>query len=462
MADGPGGPKPVDVPELVDLGEALATLDQVNPLRVAGRVSEVTGLLIRATVPGIRVGELVWIDSAPGGALPAATGRVQAEVVGFRGEEVVLMPLGEAAGIGPDSLVTPTGRPFSITVGRGLLGRVLDGLGSPMDGGAAIGVGPGWPGWMEWAVDRAAPDPLTRRRIERPLTLGVRAIDALLTVGEGQRVGLFAGSGVGKSTLMGQIARNTDADVNVICLCGERGREVVDFLDESLGAAGRARSVVVCATSDAPSLVRLKSAFVATAIAEWFREQGQRVLFMMDSLTRFARAQREVGLAAGEPPARQGYPPSVFALLPRLLERTGNSARGSITALYTVLVAGGDMDEPIADEVRGILDGHFVLSRDIAARNQWPAIDVLASLSRVMSAVADGEHKAAAARVRELLAAYERQRDLILLGAYQRGSDPRTDQAIDRIDAINAFLRQSTDEAAAFADTKRRLLALAS
>jgi len=447
-----------DHPQLVDLGEALAALDQVNPLRVAGRVTEVTGLVIRASVPGIRVGELVWIDSAAGGALPAATGRVQAEVVGFRGDEVVLMPLGEAAGIGPDSLVTPTGRPFSIAVGPGLLGRVLDGLGNPMDGRGDIG---GAPGWTEWAVDRAAPDPLTRRRIDRPLVLGVRAIDALLTVGQGQRVGLFAGSGVGKSTLMGQIARHTDADVNVICLCGERGREVVDFLEESLGQAGRSRSVVVCATSDAPSLVRLKSTFVATAIAEWFREQGQRVLFMMDSLTRFARAQREVGLAAGEPPARQGYPPSVFALLPRLLERTGNSARGSITALYTVLVAGGDMDEPIADEVRGILDGHIVLSRELAARNQWPAVDVLASLSRVMTAVADREHKAAAARVREIMAAYERQRDLILLGAYQRGSDPRTDEAIARIDSINAFLRQTTDEAAAFADTRRRLLALA-
>ncbi|HET6281462.1 MAG TPA: type III secretion system ATPase SctN [Polyangia bacterium] len=447
-----------DPPQLVDLGEALAALDQVNPLRVAGRVSEVTGLIIRASVPGIRVGELVWIDSPPGGALPGATGRVQAEVVGFRGDEVVLMPLGDAAGIGPDSLVTPTGRPFSIAVGPALLGRVLDGLGNPMDGGGDIGHGPGW---TEWAVDRAAPDPLTRRRIDRPLVLGVRAIDALLTVGQGQRVGLFAGSGVGKSTLMGQIARHTDADVNVICLCGERGREVVDFLDQSLGTAGRARSVVVCATSDAPSLVRIKSTFVATAIAEWFREQGQRVLFMMDSLTRFARAQREVGLAAGEPPARQGYPPSVFALLPRLLERTGNSARGSITALYTVLVAGGDMDEPIADEVRGILDGHIVLSREIAARNQWPAVDVLASLSRVMTAVADREHKAAAARVREIMAAYERQRDLILLGAYQRGSDPRTDEAIARIDSINAFLRQTTDEAAAFADTRRRLLALA-
>ncbi len=454
-----GSPSPgageMDV-ELVDVGEALARLDQVNPLRLAGRVSEVTGLLVRATIPGVHVGELVYIDTAPGGAPSPGEPRLQAEVVGFRGEEVVLMPLGAAAGIGPDSLVTPTGRPLSIAVGEGVLGRVLDGLGDPIDGGGPLrDVTPGW------AVDRAAPEPLSRARIRRPLALGVRAIDALLTVGEGQRLGLFAGSGVGKSTLMGQIARQTDADVNVICLCGERGREVVDFLEESLGPVGRARSVVVCATSDAPSLVRLKSAFVATAIAEWFRAEGRRVLFMMDSLTRFARAQREVGLAAGEPPVRQGYPPSVFALLPRLLERTGNAARGSITALYTVLVAGGDMEEPIADEVRGILDGHIVLSRALADRNHWPAIDVLPSLSRLMTAVADASQLAAAARVREILAAYERHRDLILLGAYQRGSDRRTDEAIARIDAIDAFLRQRTDEAAPSADTRRALLELA-
>ncbi|HVR61437.1 MAG TPA: FliI/YscN family ATPase, partial [Polyangia bacterium] len=399
---------------------------------------------------GIRVGELVWIDSAP-------AGRVQAEVVGFRGDEVVLMPLGEAAGIGPDSMVTPTGRPLAITAGPGLLGRVLDGLGRPIDGGGALD---GSGGASDWPVDRAAPDPLTRRRIARPLALGVRAIDALMTVGEGQRLGLFAGAGVGKSTLLGQIARNTDADVNVICLCGERGREVLDFLEQSLGAVGRARSVVVCATSDAPSLVRLKSAFVATAIAEWFRAQGRRVLFMMDSLTRFARAQREVGLAAGEPSVRHGFPPSVFAMLPRLLERTGNSARGSITALYTVLVAGGDMDEPIADEVRGILDGHVVLSRALADRNHWPAVDVLPSLSRLMTAVADRPHQAAAARLRAILAAYERQRDLIALGAYQRGSDPRTDEAIARIDGIEAFLRQDACEAAPFDETRHRLLQL--
>jgi len=279
-------------------------------------------------------------------------------------------------------------------------------------------------------------------------------------VGEGQRVGLFSGSGVGKSTLLGQIARNTEADVNVICLVGERGREVCEFLEDALGPEGRARSVVVCATSDAPSLVRLKSAFVATAIAEWFRDRGQRVLLMMDSLTRFARAQREVGLAAGEPPARHGYPPSVFAMLPRLLERTGNAQRGSITALYTVLVAGGDMEEPIADEVRGILDGHIVLSRALGDRNHWPAIDVLPSLSRVMPFVVDKEHAQAAGQVRELLALYEQKRDLILLGAYQAGADPRTDRAIAKIDAITVFLRQGTHETSPSSETRKRLLAL--
>ncbi|HEY4393083.1 MAG TPA: FliI/YscN family ATPase [Polyangia bacterium] len=430
----------------LDLGQALARLESAAPRRESGRVTEVTGLVVRATVPGVRVGEIVTFEGSG----------LEAEVVGFRGHEAVLMPLGEAVGIGPDSMVNATGRPLSIGVSDGVLGRVLDGLGRPLDGGGPIA------GATAWAVDRPAPDPLARRRVNRPLALGVRALDALLTVGEGQRVGLFAGSGVGKSTLMGQIARQTEAEVNVIALVGERGREVVDFLEESLGEEGRKRSVVVCATSDSPSLVRLKSAFVATAIAEYFREQGRRVLFMLDSVTRVARAQREVGLAAGEPPARQGYPPSVFALLPRLLERTGNDARGSITALYTVLVAGGDMEEPIADEVRGILDGHVILSREIAARNQWPAVDVLPSLSRLMSAVADPEHRRAAGRLRELMAAYERQRDLILLGAYQRGADPVTDEAVARMDAITAFLRQRTDEAAPFAETRARLLALVS
>jgi ATP synthase in type III secretion protein N len=444
-------------PVLVEISEALNALDRVNPLRIAGHVTEVTGLVVRAAIPGVRVGEMVTIDvdALPGVLAGPGAARVQAEVVGFRDDEVVLMPLGPVAGIGPDSVVSPTGRSLTIRVGEGLLGRVVNGLGEPMDGAGPI-AGP----IEEWPVDRAAPDPLLRQRIRRPLTLGVRAIDALMTVGEGQRVGLFAGSGVGKSLLLGQIARHTDADVNVICLLGERGREVGEFLEDALGPEGRARSVVVCATSDVPSLVRLKSAFVATAIAEWFRDRGKRVLLMMDSLTRFARAQREVGLAAGEPPARHGFPPSVFALLPRLLERAGNARNGSITALYSVLVAGGDMDEPIADEARGILDGHIVLSRALGERNHWPAIDVLASLSRVMEFVADGEHRRAAARVRELLAAYEQKRDLIVLGAYQAGSDPRTDKAIAKNEAIAAFLRQGLHETTLPEDTRKRLLAL--
>jgi len=434
--------------ELLELGEALARLDAVNPMRIAGRVKEVTGLVLRAAVPGIRVGELVRIEG-PGG-------RVDAEVVGFRDDEVVLMPLGEVRGIGPDALVSPLGRPFSIRVGEGLFGRVLDGLGVPMDDGPPLAEG-----FADWAVDRAAPAPLRRTRIVRPLALGVRALDAFTTVGEGQRVGVFAGAGVGKSTLLGQVARASEADVNVIALVGERGREVRDFLETALGPEGRKRSVVVAATSDMPSLVRLKAAFVATAIAEWFRDRGARVLLMMDSLTRFARAQREVGLAAGEPPVRQGFPPSVFALLPRLLERAGTSEHGSITGLYTVLVGGGDFDDPVAEEARATLDGHIVLSRALADRGHFPAVDVLPSLSRLMSSLVDAHHRTAATRVRAWLAAYERNRDLISLGAYQDGSDVLTDTALARLPDIQAFLCQGLDDLSPLSETRRKLLALA-
>jgi type III secretion protein N (ATPase) len=430
------------------LAGSLDQLARVEPKRLAGRVTELCGLVVRALVPQVRTGDLVRIATGYG---PLA-----AEVVGFRDDEAVLMPLGDPRGLGPRCEVEPTGRPLTIRCGEALLGRVLDGLGAPADGLPP----PDPAGLEEWAVDRAAPDPLRRRRVAEPLGLGVRAIDGLLTVGEGQRIGLFAGSGVGKSTLLGQIAQHSAADVNVICLCGERGREVREFVEESLGPAGLARSVVVCATSDAPSLVRLKSTFVATAIAEWFRDRGRRVLFLLDSVTRLARAQREVGLAAGEPPARQGYPPSVFATLPRLLERTGNGERGSITAIYTVLVAGGDMEEPIADEVRGILDGHIVLSRALGARGHWPAIDVLESVSRVMGAVTDADHRRAAARLRALLAAYEQKRDLIHLGAYRAGADPLTDEAIARQPDIEAFLRQALDERPTLAETRARLCAL--
>ncbi|MCL2012569.1 MAG: type III secretion system ATPase SctN [Cystobacterineae bacterium] len=414
---------------------------------VRGRVTELTGLVIKAAVPNVRVGELCFIKGRNRAA-------VKAEVVGFQGDEVMMMPLGELQGIGPDSEVLSTGRPLNIRVGDALLGRVLNGLGEPIDGRPLPKEG-----LIEWSVDRECPDPYKRQRILRPLPLGVRCIDGLLTVGEGQRIGLFAGSGVGKSTLMGQIARNTAAELAVIALIGERGREVLEFVEDALGE-GLKRSIVVCATSDQPSLVRLRAAFVATSIAEYFRERGGNVLFMLDTVTRLARAQREIGLAIGEPPARQGYPPSVFSMLPKILERTGNSEKGKCTAIYTVLVAGGDMEEPIADEVRGILDGHFILNRTLAERNQWPAMDVLASLSRVMNQVVDKKHKVAAGKLREALATYEKQRDLILLGAYQYGTDPRTDYAIDKYDAIIGFLKQSTDSSVSFEDTAAALVAL--
>jgi type III secretion protein N (ATPase) len=426
----------------------LGRLDDVETVQVTGRVQEVTGLVVRASIPEARVGDVVEIERR-GGTL-------RAEVVGFDGEEVVLMPLGDVAGVGPESSVQSMGEPMTIRAGEGLLGRVLDGLGRPIDGGPPLQ----GPGFEDWRINRSPPDPLARKRIEDALPIGIRAIDGLLTVGRGQRVGLFAGSGVGKSTLMGQIARFCEADVNVICLIGERGREVREFLEEVLGEEGQKRSVVVCATSDRPSLIRLKSAFVATAIAEWFRDQGLDVMLMMDSVTRFARAQREVGLADGEPPARQGYPPSVFSMLPKLLERTGCGETGSITALYTVLVAGGDMEEPIADEVRGILDGHILLSRELASRNHWPAIDVLPSLSRVMGSVVDDEHAEAAGSMREMLANYEAKRDLISLGAYEYGTDPDVDLAIDMIDDIEAILQQGLAERSSFEETRQRLIDL--
>jgi ATP synthase in type III secretion protein N len=416
--------------------------------RIRGRVTELTGLIIKAAVPGVRIGEMVEID--------VGDRVIASEVVGFRDKEVMLMPFGRAEGVGPDSEVTPTGHPFSIRCGPPILGRVVNGLGQPVD---ELGPLEGHD-LEDWGVERDPPQALERDRIKEHIAFGVRAIDGLLTIGKGQRVGLFAGSGVGKSTLMGQIARNCEAEVVVSCLIGERGREVKDYIEESLGEEGMKKSVVVVATSDEASLIRQKCAFVATSIAEWFRNQGAKVLLMMDSTTRFARAQREIGLAVGEPPARQGYPPSVFAMLPRLLERSGNSNKGSITALYTVLVAGGDMEEPISDEVRGILDGHIILNRALGARNHWPAIDILPSLSRVMSGIVPSEHKQAAAKLREVLATYEKQRDLILLGAYQYGTDPKTDYAIDKIEAVEEFLRQRTEENDNFEETINRLISL--
>jgi len=421
---------------VLNLASYIEAIDWLSPVEIRGRVTEVVGLLIRARVPGTRVGELCLIHS------PHRARELRAEVVGFRGGEAILMPLGDIHDIGMGAEVISTGTSLRVRVGDGLLGRVLDGLGDPMDGKGPL------EDFQERAVDARPPDPLRRQRVTQPLATGVRAIDGCLTVGEGQRVGIFAAAGVGKSTLLGMIARNTEAEINVIALIGERGREVRDFLEHDLGPEGLRRSVVVVATSNEPALVRLKAAYVATAIAEYFRDQGKRVILMMDSVTRFARALREVGLAAGEPPTRAGFPPSVFSELPRLLERTGNSDRGSITAFYTVLVEGDDMTEPIADETRSILDGHIILSRALAAAGHYPAIDISQSVSRVMSAIVTPQHAEAARRLREVLATYEAQKDLILIGAYKKGSDPRTDYALSKLDAVNAFLRQGTAEKA--------------
>ena len=419
----------------MDKDALKAKLAATPALRPTGRVLGVTGLALRVAVPGVRVGDLLLVQRR-GGVLGC-------EVVGFGEGEAIAMPLGHLAGVGPDDVIESTGGPLQVRASRALLGRVVDGLGRPLEG-LPIEGGSLVP------VDRDPPNPLHRRPIAKPMVTGVRVLDAMLTVGEGQRVGLFAGSGVGKSTLLGAIARGASADVVVVALVGERGREVSEFLEHSLGAEGRARSVVVAATSDAPALERLRAAQVATAYAESFRDEGARVLLLVDSITRFARAQREIGLAAGEPPARRGYPPSVFAMLPRLLERSGQGDKGSITAIYTVLVEGGDMDEPIADEVRGILDGHVVLDRTIAARGRYPAVDVTASLSRVMDGIVTKEHTTAARRLRSLLATYEAKRDLILMGAYAKGSDRELDEAIAKMPRVEAFLRQDAREKVGF------------
>src|SRR3989338_2568486 len=428
-----------------NIEQVIEQIRNVQPFRMRGKVIECTSLIIKASVPNSKVGDVCYVTTQTE-EMPL----VKTEVVGFQEGIVYLMPLGDLEGIGPESEVIPTGKPFSVKCGYGLLGRVLDGVGQPMDDGVPLNQ---IDGLIDWSVHRESPNPYTRQPVDKPIAMGVRAIDGLLTIGRGQRMGLFSGSGVGKSTLMGQIARNTEAEIVVTCLVGERGREVLDFIRESLGEEGMKRSVLVAATSDTPSLVRLKSTYVATAIAEWFRDQGRDVLFMMDSSTRFARAQREIGLALGEPPARQGYPPSVFAMLPRLMERTGNNDKGSITAIYTVLVQAGDMEEPIADEVRSILDGHVVLNRALGERNHWPAIDVLPSLSRVMVSIATPEHKKAAGQMRETMATYEKNRDLILLGAYTYGTDHKVDYSIDKYEAIEAFLKQRIDENSPFDKT---------
>lgn len=413
-----------------------------------GRVTRVVGLVIEAVGVDVAMGELCRVRSLT----HAAT--VLAEVVGFHERGVLLMPFGQVDGIHPGSAVEAMERSLGLPVGMGLLGRVLDGLGKPIDG-----LGPLGP-TVRVPLSADPPDPLTRRPIDEPFATGVRALDGLLTVGRGQRIGIFSGSGVGKSTLLGMIARHAQADVNVIALLGERGREVRDFIQNSLGPEGLARSVLVVATGDQSALVRARGALVATAIAEYFRDQDKQVLFMLDSVTRVAMAWREIGLAVGEPPTTKGYPPSVFAALPRLLERVGNAARGSITGIYTVLVEGDDFNEPVADHVRSVLDGHVVLSRRLASAGHYPAIEVTESTSRVRDQIISADQRDAANHVASLLAAYREKEDLISVGAYQPGSDAQLDTAIKLRAPMNSFLRQSPDDMTDFADTRERLLAL--
>jgi flagellum-specific ATP synthase len=416
------------------LDSATAALRDADLHRRHGRVRDLIGLIVEATGLEAEIGEVCTIDTGRGRP------PVPAEVVGFRAGRTLLMALGDATGIGPGARVSASGRPLSVEVSDELLGRALDGLGRPIDGLGPIGASRRRP------ASSAPPDPLERPRIHDRVALGVRALDALVPCGRGQRLGIFAGSGVGKSSLLGMIARSTSAEVNVICLVGERGREVREFIERDLGPEGLARSVVIVATSDQPALVRIKAAFAATTVAEHFRDQGRDVLLMMDSVTRFAMAQREVGLAIGEPPATRGYTPSVFALLPKLLERSGTSAAGTITGLYTVLVDGDDMNEPIADAVRSILDGHVVLSRDLAHAGHYPAIDVLASVSRLVGEVVTPGVRAAGNEVRKLMAAYREKSDLIAIGAYQAGADPLTDAAIAARAPIEGFLQQTVEE----------------
>ncbi|MCB9666607.1 MAG: FliI/YscN family ATPase [Myxococcales bacterium] len=430
----------------MDLSRYRRKLESPEGLHVQGKVARTAGPALCAIMPDVRLGDSVEVLRQDGTSLLC-------EVVAFGEESATLMPLGSTLGVGPGDVVQSTGQPLRIRCGQALLGRVLDGLGEPIDGKGPIT-------GESWDVMRPPPAPLSRARLSQLLPTGIRSIDALLSLGHGQRIGVFAGSGAGKSTLLGQIARQAQTDISVVCLVGERGREIREFIEDILGKEGHARSVVVCASSDAPALVRLKSAYVATSIAEWFREQGRQVTLLMDSVTRFARAAREVGLAAGEPPARRGYPPSVFAALPALLERTGNAETGSITAFYTVLVEGGDMDEPIADEVRAILDGHIVLDRQIGIRGRYPAIDVLHSLSRVMDRLVSDDHRVNAQRLRESLMVYETHRDMVVLGAYKPGHNLLLDDALHRIEAIEAFLRQSPVEHSEFRDTIARLATL--
>lgn len=416
----------------IDFDTLTSKVNSTNTIKLTGKVKKVVGLTIEVEGLQAFVGELCKISAG-------SNKQVLAEVVGFKDNCILLMPLGELTGVAPGSEVEATNNVLTVKVGPELLGKVLDGLGRDLGGDK-------FDYETEYPLDNDPPNPLTRNRIDTIMATGVRAIDAFLTCGVGQRIGIFAGSGVGKSTLLGMIAKYSDADVNVIGLVGERGREVKEFIEKDLGEEGLKKSVVVVATSDQPPLLRLKGAFTATAIAEYFRDKGLKVMLMMDSVTRFAMAQREVGLTIGEPPATKGYTPSVFAMLPRLMERSGNSSKGSITAFYTVLVDGDDMNEPIADAARGILDGHIVLSRKLAAKNHYPAIDILPSISRLMSEIADEDIKAKAGDLRDIISTYNEAEDLINIGAYQKGSNPKIDRAINLINDVEGFLKQSMKE----------------
>jgi len=431
-----------------DFEKLIGHLEDIELTTVHGRITEIVGMLIRAIVPNVKMGEICLVkrEGEP----------LIAEVVGFTKDEVFLSPLGEMTGIGPSSEVIPTRLPLHIKVGPKLLGRVLDGMGRPLDE-ATKG-----PLVLEetYSVINPPPDPLEREMINKPISVGIRAIDGVLTAGRGQRIGIFAAAGGGKSTTLGMMARYAKADVNVIALIGERGREVREFIEHDLGEEGLSRSVIVVSTSDQAAQLRLNAAYVGTSIAEYFRDQGKTVILMMDSVTRFARALREVGLAAGEPPARAGYTPSVFATLPKLLERSGNSAKGSITAFYTILVAGDDMNEPVADEVRSILDGHIILSSELARQYHYPAIDVLASVSRILPNVTSEEHRKLIGQVREVLANYKKNELLIRIGEYKPGSDKQADFAIKYIDKVNRFLKQKVDEKCSFEETMEQLQAL--
>jgi type III secretion protein N (ATPase) len=424
----------------------LHHLEEIELTTVHGRITEVIGMLIRAVIPQVKMGELCLIKRE---GEPLA-----AEVVGFTKDEVILSPLGDMKGIGPSSEVIPMRMQMQIKVGPGLLGRILDGMGRPLDvdeKGPLLDVEESAP------VFREPPDPLKRAIIDKPLSIGVRAIDGILTCGKGQRIGIFAAAGVGKSTLLGMIARNAVADINVIILVGERGREVREFLENDLGPEGMKRSVIIVSTSDQAPQMRLNAAYVGTAIAEYFRDQGKSVILMMDSVTRYARALREIGLAAGEPPARAGYTPSVFATLPRLLERSGNSEKGSITAFYTILVAGDDLNEPVADEVRSILDGHIILSSELARQFHYPAIDILASVSRILPNIIERPHLELTGKVREVLSNYKKNELLIRIGEYKAGSDKNADFSIKYIDKVNRFLKQEVDEKVTYEETLKLL-----